>query len=47
MNLTQSARSLALANPVSGVVGALVTSGAIAAVGAFFAVRGFRRPLAL
>jgi ABC-2 type transport system permease protein len=42
-----AARSLALAHPVTGVAGALVTSGAIAAIGAFFAVRGFRRPLSL
>ncbi|MDT7785089.1 MAG: type transport system permease protein [Pseudonocardiales bacterium] len=42
-----AARSLALAHPVTGVAGALITSGVIAAIGAFFAVRGFRRPLAL
>jgi ABC-2 type transport system permease protein len=42
-----AARSLALAHPVTGVAGALVTSGVIAAIGAFFAVRGFRRPLSV
>ncbi|RKT53029.1 ABC transporter permease [Saccharothrix australiensis] len=40
-----AARALALALPVTGVVGALVTSAALAAVGWAFAVRGFRRPL--
>jgi len=40
-----AARALALAHPVTGVVGALVTSAALAAVGWAFAVRGFRRPL--
>jgi ABC-2 type transport system permease protein len=40
-----AARALALAHPVTGVVGALVTSAALAVVGWAFAVRGFRRPL--
>ncbi|MEV8439450.1 ABC transporter permease [Actinosynnema sp. NPDC051121] len=40
-----AARSLALAQPVSGVVGALVTSAVLAVVGWFAAVRGFKRPL--
>lgn len=40
-----AARSLALDQPVSGVVGALATSAALAAVGWIMAVKGFRRPL--
>ncbi|MEJ2857807.1 MULTISPECIES: ABC transporter permease [unclassified Saccharothrix] len=40
-----AARALALAHPVTGVVGALATSAALAAIGWAFAVRGFRRPL--
>ncbi|WP_235921590.1 ABC transporter permease [Lentzea tibetensis] len=40
-----ASRSLALAQPVTGVVGALVTSLTIAVIGAAFAIRGFRRPL--
>jgi ABC-2 type transport system permease protein len=40
-----AARGLALAHPVNGVVAAVVTSLVIAAVGAAFAVRGFKRPL--
>ncbi|WP_433269544.1 ABC transporter permease [Actinosynnema sp. CS-041913] len=40
-----AARALALAHPVTGVVGALATSAALAVVGWVFAVRGFRRPL--
>ncbi|MEU5690393.1 ABC transporter permease [Actinosynnema sp. NPDC020468] len=40
-----AARSLALAQPVTGVVGALVASAALAAVGGALAIRGFRRPL--
>jgi ABC-2 type transport system permease protein len=40
-----AARSLALAQPVTGVVGALATSAVLAAAGWFFAVKGFRRPL--
>ncbi|WP_367131495.1 ABC transporter permease [Saccharothrix sp. HUAS TT1] len=40
-----AARSLALAQPVTGVVGALVTSAALAAAGWAVAVRGFKRPL--
>jgi ABC-2 type transport system permease protein len=40
-----AARSLALAQPVTGVAGALITSVSIAVVGAVFAIRGFRRPL--
>ncbi|XVS65740.1 ABC transporter permease [Actinosynnema sp. CA-299493] len=40
-----AARSLALAQPVTGVVGALVTSAVLAAAGWVVAVKGFRRPL--
>lgn len=40
-----AARGLALAHPVNGVVAAVVTSLVIAAVGAAFAVKGFKRPL--
>ncbi|KOX12912.1 ABC transporter permease [Saccharothrix sp. NRRL B-16348] len=40
-----AARSLALAQPVTGVVGALVTSAVLAAAGWIVAVKGFRRPL--
>ncbi|WP_309113804.1 ABC transporter permease [Saccharothrix sp.] len=40
-----AARGLALAQPVSGVAGALVTSAGLAVVGWIFAVRGFRKPL--
>lgn len=40
-----AARSLALAQPVTGVVGALVTSAVLAVAGWLFAVKGFRRPL--
>ncbi|MFE9746178.1 ABC transporter permease [Saccharothrix saharensis] len=40
-----AARSLALAQPVTGVVGALATSAVLAAAGWFAAVKGFRRPL--
>ncbi|MFD1145696.1 ABC transporter permease [Saccharothrix hoggarensis] len=40
-----AARALALDHPVTGVVGALVTSAALAAVGWVAAVRGYRRPL--
>lgn len=40
-----AARSLALAHPVTGVVGALVTSAVLAAVGWAVAVKGFKRPL--
>ncbi|ONI85613.1 ABC transporter permease [Saccharothrix sp. ALI-22-I] len=38
-----AARALALAQPVTGVVGALVTSAVLAAAGWIAAVRGFRR----
>ncbi len=40
-----AARSLALAQPVTGVAGALATSAALAVAGWLFAVKGFRRPL--
>ncbi|MFE2751194.1 ABC transporter permease [Actinosynnema sp. NPDC059335] len=40
-----AARSLALAQPVTGVVGALVTSAVLAAAGWAVAVQGFKRPL--
>ncbi|GLZ34969.1 transport permease protein [Lentzea sp. NBRC 105346] len=40
-----AARSLALAQPVTGVIGALTTSLGIAVVCAVIAIRGFRRPL--
>jgi ABC-2 type transport system permease protein len=40
-----AARGLALAHPANGVVAAVVTSLVIAAVGATFAVKGFKRPL--
>ncbi|MFT7837563.1 ABC transporter permease [Saccharothrix sp. BKS2] len=40
-----AARAMALAHPVTGVVGALVTSGALAVAGWALAVKGFRRPL--
>jgi ABC-2 type transport system permease protein len=40
-----AARSRALAQPVTGVVGALVTSAVLAAAGWVAAVRGFKRPL--
>lgn len=40
-----AARALALAQPVTGLVGALVTSAGLAVLGWVFAVRGFRKPL--
>ncbi|GAB2972543.1 ABC transporter permease [Saccharothrix stipae] len=40
-----AARSLALAQPVTGVVGALVTSAVLGVAGWLVAVRGFKRPL--
>lgn len=40
-----AARAMALAHPISGVVGALVTSAALGAAGWALAVKGFRRPL--
>jgi ABC-2 type transport system permease protein len=40
-----AARGLALAQPVTGAVSAIVTSLAIAAIGGAFAVKGFRKPL--
>jgi ABC-2 type transport system permease protein len=40
-----AARGLALAQPVTGVAAAIITSLVIAAVGGAFAVKGFRKPL--
>ncbi|HEX3786735.1 MAG TPA: ABC transporter permease [Pseudonocardiaceae bacterium] len=45
-SVVNAARSLSLATPVgAGVIGALATSLVLAAIGATFAVLGFRRPL--